>query len=201
MNKKVTVTPRWYGPVPTRGGKPLPKNQWARAGRKRKWTVRWYAPDGSRPRETFDTKEEAEEFARTKTSEFESRGMQARIRPKKVALEDFTVELRLQRIGPSGRRLSVGSSKSYQEVLTRFGKFVGLRTPLENITMADGVRYIASLRDGPSRRGRQMSTATINKHERTLKAAFNVAVLQLGYVNANPFTVLRQDKVGDQPLR
>ena len=64
MNRKVSISCRWYGPIPHRNGKPLPKNQWARAGRKRRWTVRWFAPDGSRPRQTFESKADAEAYAR-----------------------------------------------------------------------------------------------------------------------------------------
>lgn len=89
MNKEVCVSPRWYGAVPHKNSKPLPRNQWARAGRKRKWTVRWYSLDGKRPQETFDTKEAAEAFARSKTAEFESHGLQARMRPMQQTFSGF----------------------------------------------------------------------------------------------------------------
>lgn len=174
MNKKVTVSPRWYGPVPTRNGEPLPGNQWARAGRKRKWTVRWYAPDGTRPRQTFDTKDEAETFAREKVAEFEQRGLQARVRPRRVTIGYFMDELVALRTGPRGQRMSIGTLREYRSILTRFSKFVGRDTPLDSITMADATRYIAALRADLSRRGKPLSLSTINKHKRNLKSAFNV---------------------------
>ena len=86
MNKKITTTPRWYGSEPIRNGKPLPKNQWARAGRRRKWIVRWYDPSGKRPQETFDTKEEADHFADIKTNEFRQQGPSARLRPRRITI-------------------------------------------------------------------------------------------------------------------
>lgn len=43
--------------------------------------------------------------------------------------------------------------------------------------------------------------SSVNKHKRVLKAAFNIAVGQLGYLRANPFERLKQDKVGDQDIR
>ena len=91
MNRKVSVTPRWYGAVPTRNGKPLPRNQWTRAGRKRKWVARWFAPDGSRPQQTFDTKEAADEFAETKVVEFGTRGPQARKRPQRITVGELSM--------------------------------------------------------------------------------------------------------------
>ena len=94
MNKRVTVSARWYGSVPHRNGESLPKNQWARSGRKRKWTVRWYAPDGKRPRQTFDTRTEAEAFAREKAAEFESRGPQAWYRPRCIQTTDCQAHCR-----------------------------------------------------------------------------------------------------------
>lgn len=169
MNKKVAVRARWYGSVPQRDGEPLPKNQWARAGRKRKWTVRWYAPDGKKPRQTFETRAEAESFAREKMAEFEVRGPQARHRPKRVTLRTFAREFNALRTGPRGQRLSVRALHEYQAVLERFCTFVGPDAPLESLTLVDATRYIAHLRNTPSRRGMDLSVASINKHKRSLK--------------------------------
>lgn len=102
MNKQVLVSVRWYGAVPERNEKPLPRNQWARAGRKRKWVVRWRAPDGTRPQETFDTERDAKAFQRSKVEEFESQGPTARIQPKRVTLSEFATEFEKLRTGPDG---------------------------------------------------------------------------------------------------
>lgn len=201
MNKKVTVRPRWSGPVPTKNDKPLPVNQWTRAGRKRKWTVRWYAPDGTRPRQTFDTKDEAETFARQKTAEFEHQGPQARVRPKDVSLGDFVDEFVRLRAGPSGRRLSDGTMLAMKPALTRFCETVGAGTLLGDVTRADVARFIAALRNnGSNPRGGVLSPATVNKTITSLKAAFGVA-RQLGYIRQTPFDGVRLQKVADKAVR
>lgn len=201
MNKKVSVTPRWYGPVPTRNGNPLPKNQWARNGRKRKWTVRWYSPDGKRPRQIFGTKDDAEGFARERTAEFESYGVQARIRPESKTLGEFVDEVLALRIGPRGQRLSIGTLREYRTILNRFAPFVGRNVPLDQITIVDATRYLASLREKKSDDAKTLSTCSVNKHKRVLKSTFNVGVEQLRYIHRNPFEALKQDKVADQPIR
>lgn len=198
MNRKVTVTPRWYGAVPTRHGVPLRKNQWARNGRKRKWVVRWYAPDGTRPQHTFGTKEEAEGYAATQTAEFEQHGPQARIRPKDVTLGQFVEELDRLRIGPDGTLIGRRTWMEYSAALTRFHNAVGADILLSDITKADAVRFVADLRSGEhNARGKKkgkLAIATINKAVITLKAAFNVAVKQLGYLQVNPFTGIKITK-------
>lgn len=200
MNKKVTVSARWYGAIPHRNCAPLPKNQWARAGRKRKWTVRWYAPDGTRPRQTFNTKEDAEAFAREKVAEFETCGSSARLRPVRKTLGEFLAELLELRIGPRGQRLSIASLREYRTIMTRFAAFVGPDTPLDQLTMAHAMRYLASLRSRPSSRGRPLSLSSINKHKQTLKSAMNVATL-LGYLQVNPFTSIKKDKIPEHAVR
>ncbi len=201
MNKKVTTSARWYGPVPTRNGRPLPKNQWARAGRRRKWIVRWYDQSGKRPQETFDTKEEADEFVRHKTAEFETRGLTARIRHRRISIRGFVDEVVELRTGPRGQRMSIGTLREYKFILTRFAAFVGDATPLDAITMADAARYLAMLRKTDSRRGRPLSVSSVNKHKRNIKAAFNIATDQLSYLSVNPFASLRHDRVANQDNR
>lgn len=87
QSQKVSVTPRWSGPVPPRkDGRPLPTNQWARAGRKRVWLVRWFDLDGGRPGKTFRSREEADALALTKSIEFKEgdRAAWARIQRRTV---------------------------------------------------------------------------------------------------------------------
>jgi len=201
MNKKVTITPRWYGPVPTRNGNELPSNQWARAGRKRKWAVRWYSPDGSRPRKTFDRLDQAEDFVRTKTAEFETMGAQARMQPKKITLGEYVDEVINLRTGPTGKRLSINSLREYKTILTLFGSFMGNDVLLDQITFADAAQYVKTLHMVKPEKKRCYSPATINKHKRTLKCAFNVAITQLGYLQINPFSRQKQDKLPDQEVR
>ena len=200
MNKKVTVSARWYGAVPHRNCAPLPKNQWARAGRKRKWTVRWHAPDGKRPRQTFDTKEDAEAFAREKVAEFESCGSSARLRPQRKRLGEFLAELLELRTGPRGQRLSIASVREYRTIVGRFAAFIGADTPLDRLTIADAMRYLAALRSTPSNRGRPLSLSSINKHKQTLKSAMNIAIL-LGYLQTSPFASIKKDKVPEHAIR
>ncbi len=173
MNEKVAIVPRWYGSIPSRNGRPLPKNQWARAGRVRKWCVRWYAPDGSRPRQTFDTKEVAEEVARQRAIEFEKYGVQARIRPQRITLGEFVDEVLVLRTGSNGERLSIGNA----------------------------TRYLARIQSEPSARNKPLSLSSTNKHKRILKAAFSMAVKQLGYLSVNPLERLQQDRVADPQPR
>ena len=141
MNKRVSVSPRWYGPVPCKNGKPLPKNQWARHGRKRTWIVRWYAPNGTRPQETFQTKGEAEDAARAKIVEFASGGVQARVRPKSQTFVGFVDELLTLRMGPNGQRLSIKTLREYKTILRRFSAFVGHDRLLERITIARSMLF------------------------------------------------------------
>ena len=201
MNLKVSVTPRWYGAVPTRNRKELPSNQWARAGRKRKWTVRWYAPDGSRPRQTFDTKELAEAFVRDKVAEFEAGGTLARVQPKRRALGVFVDEVLKLRTGPKGQRLSASTLREYRTILNRFSAFVGADVALDRLSMSDATHYLAHIQETPSARKKSLSVSSVNKHKRVLKSAFNIAVVQLGYLRVNPFDRLKQDKVGQQDIR
>lgn len=201
MNLKVTVSPRWYGPIPTRNGKNLPANQWARAGRKRKWAVRWYAPDGSRPRRTLATKEQAEAFARDRVAEFEARGSQSRIQPAKVTLGEFVDELERTRTGPRGQHMSIGTLREYKHILNRFANFVGRAVPLACVTMADATRYLADLRSPDLKTKRLLSVSTVNKHKANLKSAFNVAVSQFGHLNVNPFAALKLDRVAAKEVQ
>lgn len=200
MNRKITITPRWYGTVPTRNGKELPMNQWARAGRKRRWMVRWRTLDGKRPGKTFEAKGDAEDFARTMTAEFE-RNPQTRTKPKRIKIGQLKNELSSLRIGPSGQRLSKGSLDCYNEVMTSFIDFTGEHIQLESITPSTMTRYFAHLANKKSRRNKPLSTATINKHKRTLKAMFNVAIRQLNYIHVNPLSNIKQDKELDKELR
>lgn len=201
MNKKVTIVPRWYGDIPIRDGKELPVNQWTRAGRKRKWTVRWYSPDGKRPRQTFHSKEEAEGFVRIKTTEFETMGVQARIQPKKITLGEYVDEVIELRTGPTGKRLSINSLREYKTILTLFKSVIGNDVLLDQITIADAARYVKTLHAENPKKKKCYSPATINKHKRTLKCAFNVAITQLGYLQINPFSRQKQDKLPDQEIR
>ncbi len=202
MNLKVSVKPRWSGPVPmSRKGEPLPENQWARAGRKRKWCVRWYAPDGSRPRQTFDTREYADTFARARVAEFEARGGLARVQPKRRLCGAFVDEVLELRTGPKGQRLSIGALREYRTILNRFADFIGRDVPLDRIGMSDATRYLSHIQEHPSKRKKALSVSSVNKHKRVLKSAFNIAVLQLAYLRVNPFAQLKQDKVGDQDIR
>ena len=201
MNLRIAIKPRWFGQIPTKGGEPVPRNQWARAGRRRRWSVRWFAPNGTRHRKTFTAESDARMFARKLTADGESRGPQARIRPKRISLGAFADELKTLGVGPRGEKLAPRSVHEYNAVLDRFVEFVGRRVLLEEATLGDVQRYLAHLRETPSRRNKPLSTASLNKHKRSLKAVFNIAVRQLGYLNFNPLDGLRQDKLGQKTLR
>ena len=127
MNTKVSVTSRWWGPVPQRNGKPLPKNHWARAGRKRKWVVRWFAPDviGKvvRRSRTFRTRSEAELFQAKKQAEFDL-SPQARRIARLITISEFTAEFELLRTGPRGQRLKASSLRVACQSLERFARFI-----------------------------------------------------------------------------
>lgn len=128
------------------------------------------------------------------------RNPQSRVRPKRITISQLKDELLSLRIGPSGRRLSKGSRDCYNEVMASFIDFTGEHVQIENITPATITRYFAHLAGKKSRRGKPLSAATINKHKRTLKAMFNVAVRQLNYIHVNPLSNIRQDKELDREL-
>lgn len=196
MNKQVSVTVRWYGDIPERNGKQLPKNRWARAGRKRKWLVRWRAPDGTRPGTTFDTERDAMAFQRSKVAEFESQGPLSRIQPKRVTLGEFAAEFEQLQQGPKGKRLAIRTLDIYLDTLKRFRAHVGDSTPLEAITRANVVRFFAHLQNGDD-----LSGHTVNKIKRTLKSAFNVAKNLLQYVKSNPCDGIEQDQMEETDNR
>lgn len=202
MTTKITVSPKWYGPVPTRNGKPLPKNFWARAGRKRKWSVRWRAIDGTRPRRTFDIKEQAEAFAESLTAELNRDGPQASIQPKDITLADFVAEYKRLRTGPKGTRLSEATMLTARAPLDRLLAIVGRNVPLANVTKAHAVRFVAELRNGEHKAGGgTLSEGTIAKTIATLKSFFSVAVNQLGYIRRNPFIGIRIGKLAPTEKR
>lgn len=201
MNKRLSVSSRWYGAVPERNGKPVPKNLWARNGRKRKWIVRWYSPTGARPQETFTTKELADEFAERKQAEFNTHGPQSRQRPRRKTLAGFVAELLDYRVGSNGKRLSIGALREYRTVMTRFRDFVGGDVPLDRIVMVDATRYLADLQNTTTRRRKLPSVSTVNKHKQTIKSAFSIAIGQFGYLSVNPFAALKKDVVPEQDIR
>ncbi len=78
--------------------------------------------------------------------------------------------------------------------------FSSQKTPLDQLTMAHAMRYLASLRSRPSSRGRPLSLSSINKHKQTLKSAMNIAIL-LGYLQTSPFASIKKDKVPEHAIR
>ena len=201
-SKKVSVSPRWSGPIPTRkDGTPLPKNQWGRAGRKRAWLVRWFDLDGKRPCKTFRSREEADAFALAKTVEFEEHGPTARVQIQHRTLAQYADEFEQMRTGPRGQRLAARTARDYLTVFREFAAGVGESTLLESITPADVTRHIAALRARKSRFGKGLSAHSINKHKRCLQTVFSTAVSPLGYIRQNPCSLVKQDKLADTDVR
>lgn len=201
LSDKIAITPRWYGDIPTCNGQPRPMNQWARYGRKRRWCVRWYSPDGKRPRKTFGTKEEAETFVAKLTTKIDQHGPQARLTLERVTIGTFADEVIKLRIGPGGVRLSVGTICEYKTILNRFADYIGRDTHLDRITMAHATRYISSLKSPDQENGKSLSICSVNKHKRVLKSGLNIAVQQLGYLQHNPLNNLKQDRVPQHDIR
>ena len=206
MIPTITTRSRHAGTRPLRqAGKPIPNNLWPQR-RKHAWVVRWFAPgpDGKvvRPSRAFDTKAQAEAFRAEKQEELNKTPQSRRV-PRNVTLSEFVEEFTHLRTGPRGQRLKYSSMEDARNSLKRFALFVGGDKPLSQITTADAVKFVASLREGRVKGDpkRQPSPATVNKAKRTLKAAFSVAVSPLGYLRENPFRPIKPDRVPDSPIR
>lgn len=202
MKRKVVVTHRWLEPPPiSRNGQPIPKNQWP-CKRKRSWVVRWFTTDGKRRQRSFKTRVEAEEFAAARQAEFDRNSAARRI-PKRITLDEFSDEIVNLGIGPRGQHLSPASVNETRMTLNKLAAFVGGDVQLAEITAADAARFMARLKKMSHARcpDRKLSPATVNKVKRTVKAAFNIAVRQLGYLVANPFDGQSQDRLSDKPVR
>jgi integrase len=202
MKRKVVVTCRWLEPPPIgRNGKPTPKNQWSRK-RRRSWVVRWYTADGRRRQRSFCAKLEAEEYAAARQAEFD-RNPAARRTPKKIALGQFIDEILDVQTRPRGQKLTASSIRETRKAMRKLVSFLGYDFPFNEICPADAVRFVAALRTTPHSRlpKRKLSAATINKITRTIKAAFNIAVRQLGYLDVSPFANISQEKLSDQSKR
>jgi integrase len=155
-----------------------------------------------RPSRTFDTRAEAEEFQAQKQAEFDRSPQGRRVAPK-ITLGEFIQEFTTLRTGPRGQRLKAASLEEARCSLERFAAFVGRDRRLVEITSAQVVKYFASLRDRGGKGDSQgkLAPATVNKAKRTLKAAFSVAVLQLGHLRENPFHGIRADRVAETTIR
>ena len=88
------------------------------------------------------------------------------------------------------------SFQDYKTTLKRFVEFVGETASLEDVPPSDVTRFIADVRSS-----RGVSAATVNKYKRNLKAIFNIAITQLGYLNINPCAHSKEDRIADKALR
>ena len=199
MTTKVSIMRRWVEPVP-RGpdGQPIPKAQWPRK-RRHVWVVRWFAPDGTRPQVTCQTKQEAERIQAEKAKAFDETPT-GRTRPRKVTVGEFVTEFLDMRTGARGQRLAAASWREARTALRRFEAFVGASKRLDHVTRADVMRFLVELRK-TRRKGKPLSPATTNKTKGYCKAAFTVATEHLQYIRVNPFTGVKDDKVTRKTVR
>lgn len=203
MTTKVSIERRWTGPIPLdKKGQPIPRHMWPRR-RKHRWRVRWFAPGLNgrmvRPSRSFETREEAERLRAVKQAEFD-RSPSTRVVVKNVTIGEFIDEFVRHRTGPRGQSLKARSLQASRQSLARFAAYVGTDRRLVDIDARDAAKFISSLRNQQPKH-KKLSPSTINKFKEKLKAAFNVAIRPMCYINDNPFAGMRGDRVPDSPVR
>jgi len=191
MTTKVSVFRRWTGPVPTdKGGNAIPKCLWPQR-RAHVWIVRWFtsARNGRTPRmqRTFTSKAAAEAFQAEKRNELEKHPSR-RTKRDPISLRAFIDEFVILRQGAKGMRLKASTVLATKHALDLLADHVGRDAMLSTIDGVVVLRFLAALSD-------RMSTSSVNKHKRQLKAAFSMAVKRLKYLTENPFSEVRCDRV------
>jgi len=131
----------------------------------------------------FDSKDEAEAFAREKATSFD-KNEHARFEPRKITLGEFIVEYAAHRIGAKGG-LRYRSVETTVHALKRFADVIGNDRRLASIRKGDVNRLFRHLRDTT-----KLSPNTVAKILRSIKAAFSAAV-EMEYLAANPLLGLK----------
>ncbi len=187
--EKVGVGRKYHGPVPVDdSGTPLPKSEWPRA-RPFSWAVRWFGTDGKRFSKSFKSRREADRYAETKQAQVRAGKGD---RPRVVTLAEFATSY-LELRGD----LAAMTKVEHKRTLRRLGEFLGHRTVVSKITPLDARRFLACYR-ARKYRGRTPAAATVNKVLRECKRIFREAVA-CSLIRENPFSEMRQEKVGQRP--
>jgi integrase len=184
--KKVGIYRKYHGAVPTDSyGKPLPKDEWPKK-RAFRWAVRWFGSDGKRYSKSFETRKEAEEFADGKQPDVRIGKGDA---PPVTTIGDFAkkyIEIRTD--------LSESSRREHEGALKALRQYFGDQRQIGKITPLDARSFISSYHKR-TKKGIPLSPATVNKIIRECKRIFREA-LECQLISINPFTGIRQQKVG-----
>jgi integrase len=187
--EKIGIYRRWTEPAPNKSGVPIPKERWLKE-RRHVWEVRWFGATERRYSKNFNTRKEAEQYAR-QLQESINRGKPDR--PNKITLRDFTVEHKTLMQG----QVAYATLVDQMRALRLFENFIGGSTMLTSIHPRQAEAFVSN------RSSSDVSIATVNKDIRTLKRIFNLAIEPRGYLheNQNPFLKIKQRKNTLAPLR
>ena len=187
--EKVGVYRKWLEPRPQADGIPIPKSMWPKC-RRHRCVVRWFGTDNSRYGKVFETRKEADKYARQLQVLVEN-GKQDKL--QKITLHEFIVEH--EKVMKS--QVAQGTIVDQMRALKFFEKFVGSNKLLAKITPRDAEAFIADRLAG------ELSIASANKDIRTLKRIFNLAIEPRGYLREgqNPFGKIKQRKYAAKDIR
>jgi len=151
--------------------------------------VRWYGTSGKRYGKVFKTRKEAESYAQKLQSQV---NLGKADKPKKVTLHEFIKEH--EKVMRS--QVAYGTLLIHMQTLKLFENYIGDLVVLDRIQPRDAEAFIAD------RLACGLSTATVNKYIRTLRAIFNLAIEPRGYLQEgqNPFARIRQRKRAEKPI-
>jgi integrase len=184
---KISVNRKYYGKIPLdRAGKPIPKNLWPKR-RKSSWEIRWYDSEGKRLSKSFKDRKEAYDYA-SKIQEKVNIGKADKC--PKIELKNFIEEHKRLMTG----QVANSTLKEHLRALDFFKEHVGEDILLEKINPRHAESFIAY------RFSCGLTTATVNKDIRSLKAIFNRAINPRGYLaeGTNPLEKIKQRKLSEK---
>jgi integrase len=190
-HKKVSITRKWYGKVPSdKNGNPIPKNLWAKR-RKYSWEVRWYNYEGTkRYSKSLESRKEAEVYANKVQGQVNTGKAD---KPRQITLGEFIDEH--EKVMTN--RVAFATLSDQLRAMNIFADYIGRDVILEHIRPNYAESFLAK------RSGEDVSVATVNKDIRTLKALFNVAIEPRRYIaeGANPFANIKERKIASSTNR
>lgn len=182
--ERVGVYRKYYGPVPKdKLGHPLPKSEWPRK-RPHSWVARWFDFKGKRYSRSFKTRKEAQQFAEQKQKEIRCGKPSPQPRISVAAHRREHQDLMNGNLAPKSLQQHLAS-------LDLLIDLVGKKKLLHRIKVRDIERFRANrLKSG-------VAPSTANKNVKTLRRAFNLAILR-GYLEngSNPCVGIPMLRIG-----
>lgn len=179
--EKVGIYRKYHGKIPTdKSGQPLPKHEWPKK-RAFRWATRWFGSNGKRYSKSFNTRKEAERYAK----EIQARAVKGQSdKPQRITLWAFRSEHERIMVG----QVAAKTLKEHTRALRLFAHHVGDNVPLFRISARHAESFVAK------RLTQGLAVGTVNKDIRTLKGIFNLAIELRGYLveSANPFANIKE---------